>query len=338
MRIAVFEVEEWEREAFRALTGAHDVQYVREPLSADNVDTYADTEVLSSFVYSELGADVLSKTPGLRMIAARATGFNNIDLGYCNAHGITVSNVPAYGDCTVAEHVFALLLAISHRVVEAADRTRRGDFSLQGLQGFDLRGKTLGVVGTGNIGLCVITIAKGLGMDVVAFDVRRNEAAAQKMDFRYVGMDELLANADVITLHVPSNPKTHHMLSDPQFEAMKQGVVLINTARGDIVDNRALVKALAQGKVRAAGLDVLAEEPAIREEAELLRSMYRDRHDLEAILADSILLRMRNVIITPHSAFNTREAVERLLATTVENIECYVAGEPQNVVNERVPA
>ncbi|MHB0859048.1 MAG: hydroxyacid dehydrogenase [Anaerolineae bacterium] len=338
MRIAVFEVEEWEREAFHALTASHDVQYIRDPLVATNAERYADTELLSTFVYSELGSEVLGKMPGLRMIATRSTGYNNIDMAYCNEHGITVSNVPAYGDCTVAEHVFALLLAISHKVVDAADRTRRGDFSLQGLQGFDLRGKTLGVLGTGNIGLCVITIAKGFGMDVIAFDVKPNESASQRLEFRYVGMDELLAASDVITLHIPSNPKTHHLLSDKQFEAMKQGVVLINTARGDIVDNRALVKALAQGQVRAAGLDVLAEEPAIREDAELLRSMYRERHDLEAILADSILLRMRNVVITPHSAFNTREAVERLLATTVENIERYLAGDPQNVVNERMPA
>lgn len=337
MKIAVFEVEDWERGAFEPLQQEHEVVFHNEPLNAANADRYADADVVSTFIYSNLNRMVLEKFGQLELIATRSTGYDHIDGDYCREHGIVVANVPTYGDTTVAEHVFGLLLAISHNLVEAVDRTRRGDFSLQGLQGFDLRGKVLGVIGTGSIGLCVIEIANGFGMEVVAFDVRHNDEAARELGFRYVDMDELLAVSDVITLHVPFNPKTYHLISDEAFGKMKDGVVLINTSRGRIVDMRALVNAIGERKVSAAGLDVLPEEPTIREEAELLRSLFREEHDLQALLADHILLRLRNVIITPHSAFFTREAVQRILKTSVENIVDYVEGHPQNVVIGKEP-
>jgi D-lactate dehydrogenase len=339
VRIAVFEVEDWEREAFQPLQAEHDITFLNEPLSAENAKRYADAEVVSTFIYSNLSRAVLEQLGRLKLIATRSTGYDHIDADYCRERGIIVSNVPTYGDTTVAEHVFGLLLGISHRLVEAVDRTRRGEFSLIGLQGFDLRGKVLGVVGTGSIGLCVIEIANGFGMEVVAFDVRHNEEAARDLGFRYVTMDELLAVSDVVTLHVPITPSTYHMIDAEAFAKMKDGVVLINTSRGRLVDTRALVNAIGEGKVAAAGLDVLPEEPTIREEAELLRSVFREGHDLQALLADHILLRLRNVIITPHSAFYTREAVQRILETSVENIVRFFEGRPQNVVigQERVP-
>lgn len=324
MKIAVFELEEWERDVFDEFSSEHELILSHETLDADNVHNYTDVDIVSVFIYSELDTEVLEQFQNLKMIATRSTGYDHIDTEYCEEHDITVANVPTYGDTTVAEHVFGLLLAISHNLVEAADRTRRGDFSLQGLQGFDLRDKTLGVVGTGSIGLCVISIAKGFGMHVVAYDIQQDEEAARELGFRYVSFDDLLANSDVITLHVPSNRHTRHIISHDALSKVKRGVVLINTARGPLVDSHALVEALANGTVRAAGLDVLPEEPSIREEAELLRSLYREEHDLRSLLADHILLRMRNVIITPHSAFFTREAVERILETTVENIRSYI--------------
>jgi D-lactate dehydrogenase len=324
MKIAVFELEDWERQVFAEFSPEHEVLLSHETLNANNVHDYVDADILSVFIYSDLDAEVLEQFDNLKMIATRSTGYDHIDTEYCEEHGISVANVPTYGDTTVAEHVFGLLLAISHNLIEAADRTRRGDFSLQGLQGFDLRDKTLGVVGTGSIGRCVISIARGFGMRVIAFEVRPDEKAAQEMGFTYVDFDDLLANSDVITLHVPSNRHTRHIISRDALSKVKRGVVLINTARGPLVDSHALVDALANGTVRAAGLDVLPEEPSIREEAELLRSLYRQEHDLRSLLADHILLRMRNVIITPHSAFYTREAVERILQTTVENIRSFI--------------
>lgn len=289
-------------------------------------------EVVSTFIYSSLDKSVLERFPHLRLVATRSAGYDHIDLEYCAANEVRVANVPSYGEQTVAEHVFALLLALSHQLVEAVDRTRRGDFSLKGLQGFDLAGKTMGIVGTGHIGRCTARIARGFDMEVVAFDVEPDEEAAREIGFRYRGFEELLRGSDVISLHVPANEGTRHMIGAEQFEAMQDGTVLINTARGSVVDVRALIQALSSGKVAAAGLDVLPEEPLIREEAELLRSAFSREHDLETLLAGHILLRLRNVLITPHSAFNTREAVQRILGVTQENIQSFLAGAPTNLV------
>lgn len=332
MKIVIFEVEAWERAAFRDLEAAHEVVFVAEPLGLENADAHADAEVVSTFIYSDLDGTVLSRLTALRFIATRSTGFDHIDLSLCRERGIVVSNVPTYGDNTVAEHVFALLLTISHNMIDAVDRTRRGDFSQKGLQGFDLRDKTIGVVGTGNIGRNVIAIARGFGMRVLGYDVAPDEAAAAEMGFDYVDLPALLGRSDVVTLHVPASKATRHLIDGKAFAAMKDGAILINTARGAVVEVRALLRALADGKVAAAGLDVLPEEPAIREEAELLRSFFAEQHDLETLLADHILLRMRNVVITPHSAFNTREAVQRILETTAGNIVAFDRGEPRNVV------
>jgi len=332
MKTVIFEVEPWEAETFTLLQQAHDVQCVQAPLTADNAAEFSDAQIISTFIYSELGTEVLQQLPNLKLVATRSTGFDHVDTDFCQEQGILVSNVPSYGENTVAEHTFGLLLNISHKLTEAVDRTRKGDFSQEGLQGFDLRGKTLGVIGTGTIGEYVIGIARGFQMDVVAFDVKVKPELAERLGFRYAALEDVLAEADIVTLHVPANPKTHHLISQEQFTAMKDGVVLINTSRGSIVDIDALIEALSQGKVAAAGLDVLPEEPTMREEAELLRSVYRKKHNMDTLLADHVLLRLRNVIITPHSAFNTREAVQRILDTTAENIAQFVSGEPQNVV------
>lgn len=332
MKIVVFNVESWERQTFDRLSDEHQIEYVEKPLTADNASQYRDAEIISTFIYSDLHTPVLEQLPNLKLIATRSTGFDHIDSEYCEQHDIKVCNVPTYGENTVAEHVFGLILAISHRLIEATERTRKGDFSLQGLQGFDLRGKTLGVIGTGNIGLCVIEIANGFRMKTVAFDIKPKTEMADKLGFRYAPLEEVLAKSDIITLHLPANPKTENFISTEQFEQMKDGVVLINTSRGTLVETSALLRALAEEKVAAAGLDVLPEEPTMREEAELLRSVYNKRHNLDTLLADHVLLRLRNVIITPHSAFNTREAVQRIADTTVENIQAFAAGQPKAVV------
>lgn len=333
MKIALFEVEDWEREAFAELEADHEVQFHHEELDEDTIRDAADADVISTFIYSKLNRSVLEQCRNLKLVTTRSTGFDHVDVDYCKEHGISVANVPVYGENTVAEHVFALLGAISHHLVEAVDRTRRGDFSQQGLTGFDLQGKTIGVVGTGNIGRIAARIARGYDMTVLAFDVAPDEDAARELGFQYVEMDDLLARADIVTLHVPGNDKTKDLISGDEFAKMKDGVVLINTARGSTVNVQALLRALSTGKVRAAGLDVLPEEPVIREEAEVLRSYFHKEHNLDTLLANHILLRMKNVIITPHSAFNTREAVQRILDTTYENIVAFARGEPVNIVN-----
>ncbi len=331
MKLAVFEVEEWERPAFERLDSGHDIRFTNEPLTEENAAPYADVDVISTFIWSELDRKTLSRFGDLRHIATRSTGYDHIDMVYCAERGISVSNVPTYGDNTVAEHVFGLLLAMSHNLVDAVERTRRGDFSQQGLRGFDLKGKTIGVFGTGSIGRYVIDIAKGFHMEVLAFDLHPREDLARRIGFKYVSLEEALRKSDVITLHIPAIPETYHFLSDREFAMMKEGVVVINTARGILIDIQALLRAITSGKVAAVGLDVLPEEPTIREEAELLRSIAQKK-PLDVLLAGHILLRLRNVIITPHSAFNTTEAVQRILDTTIENIAAFERGEARNKV------
>ncbi len=332
MKIAVFEAEPWEQGIYKDLQQDHEVLFTEDSLDEDNADRCADAQIISTFIYSDLGEKVLERIPDLRFIATRSTGFDHIALDYCRRKGIRVSNVPEYGSCTVAEHVFGLILTISRHLTEALDRTRKGDFSIRGLKGFDLHGKVLGVIGTGTIGMCVIRIARGFDMKVHAFDVRPQEGMAKQMGFTYLSMDEVLRTADIITLHVPSNEKTRNLISTGQFDLMKDGAVLINTSRGPIVEVEALLKALAGGKISAAGLDVLSEEPLIREEAELVRSMFQRDHNLQTLLADHVLLRMRNVYITPHSAFYTQEALLDILNTTVENIRSFASGTSINLV------
>lgn len=332
MNIAIFEAEPWEQEIYQGLPPGSTVVFRQEPLDESNASQYTDAEVISTFIYSNLDRRVLSQFPGLRFIATRSTGYDHIDVDYCRQKEIRVSNVPDYGSCTVAEHVFGLLLAISHHLIEAIDRTRKGDFSILGLKGFDLNGKVLGVIGTGSIGMCVIRIARGFSMEVRAFDLKPRVDAARQLGFSYHSMEDVLKAADVITLHVPFSEKTRNLISAREFELMKDGAVLINTSRGAIVEPQALLKALADGKIAAAGLDVLTEEPLIREEAELVRSMFQQDHDLRTLLADHVLLRMRNVYITPHSAFYTQEALLGILNTTVENIRSFASGKPINLV------
>jgi D-lactate dehydrogenase len=332
MKIVVFEVEEWERDAFRDLQEDHEVIFAAGTADSMDLESYIDADVISVFIYSSLTAEILEKFTHLSLVATRSTGFDHIDVDWCKKNNVDIANVPTYGDNTVAEHVFGLLLTISHNMTEAIDRTRKGDFSQKGLRGFDLKGKKFGIIGTGSIGLNTASIARGFGMNVLAFDVKPKEDAAKDIGFTYCSMDDLLAESDIITIHVPYNKHTHHLIGEEEFGKMKDGVVLINTARGAIINIKAMLNALASQKVKAAGLDVLTEEPSIREEAELIRKSFQEGYDLEAILADHILLRLRNVYITPHSAFNTTEAITRILTTTVDNIKAFIRDQQKNLV------
>jgi D-lactate dehydrogenase len=332
VNIVVFEVEQRERAAFQPLGEANELRLVAEPLTKTNANRYAKADIVSPFVYSNLNRDTLRALPNLKLIATRSTGYDHIDLDECRHRHIAVCNVPSYGENTVAEHVFALLLALSHRLLEAVERARTSPFSPEGLEGFDLAGKTMGVIGAGNIGRHVIRIARGFAMSVLAYDVKPDSELAAALGFRYVSLDELLAASDVVSLHVPATEQTCNLISDHAFSRMKTGAVLINTARGSVVSSRALIEALQTGKISAAGLDVLPAEPLIREEAQLISSIYGGQLNLADLVADHVLLRMPNVIVTPHSGFNTREAVQRIVETTVLNIECFLKGEPRNLV------
>jgi D-lactate dehydrogenase len=336
MKTYFFEIESWENDLLSGMCRKFDYEVVKSPLNAENATHYQDADVISCFIYSSLTREVLEKFKNLKLIATRSTGFDHIDVDYCNERGIAIANVPAYGAHTVAEHVFALLLALSRHLRRALQQTREGNFSLRGLRGFDLYGKTIGIIGTGYIGIRTAEIAKGFGMNVLAHDIHPHMDEARQMGFTYTSLDRLLAQSDIISLHVPATRSTHHLLSDREFGIMKDGVVIINTARGANIDVKALLSALAEGKVAGVGLDVLPDEPSIREEAELLRASFSKQHDLETLLVDHALLHHKNVIVTPHSAFYTTEAIERILQTTSDNIQAFHDGIPLHIVNKPV--
>lgn len=335
MQIVFFETEGWESELLTSLDSEHELVFTAEALNPDNVQQYKDAAIISPFVHSTLDRSVLQYLPNLKYIATRSTGFDHIELGYCQENSIAVSNVPVYGTNTVAEHTFALLLALSHHIPEAVNCTRRGDFSGTGLRGFDLHGKTLGVIGTGNIGKRVVEIARAFGMRVLAHDIAPDEEFARQQSADYVAMDALLQQSDCISLHVPGGESTRELLSDAQFAQMKKGVVLINTARGSVINIKALLTALADGTVAATGIDVLPAEAAMKSHPDWIETADANSSDHDTLFANKTLLEQDNVIITPHSAFNTREAIVRILQTTAENIENFIADNPRNLVNDQ---
>ncbi len=326
-KIYIYEVEPEFASYFDEFNADNSLVWSVDALDVGNVTEYTDAEVISTFIGSRLDATVLEKLINLKLIATRSTGFDHIDLNYCRDRHITVCNVPNYGSDTVAEHAFAMLLAITHKLEAALYATRHGVFSTQGLRGMDLFGKTLGVIGTGNIGSSMVRIAHGFGMNIVACDLIENHELVLKYGVQYMDFNEALENSDVISIHVPGGNETRHMFGDAEFSRLQKGAILINTSRGDVVDTFSLIRALTDGRLAAAGLDVL---PAERE----LRGCFGDAVEIEHLLhANHTLMNMPNVIVTPHNAFNTFEAVRRIIMLTINNIKAYIAGQPVNVVS-----
>ena len=335
-KVLFVEAEEWEH-ADLVHRCSHDCRVYSRGERLEDVPDHDIPDritVLSPFIHSRVTAEQLDRLPELKLIATRSTGVDHIDLDTCNDRGIVVSNVPGYGENTVAEHTFALLLALTRKVHRCYDRTVRGDFSIRGLQGTDLFGKTFGCVGTGKIGIRVLRIASGFGMRLLAYDVKPRQDLAEEIGFEYVDFDELLSRSDVVSIHVPYNEHTHHLIDAEAIEKMPNGAILVNTARGAIVDSQALIEALQSDKLGGAGLDVLESEAAIGEEAEILSSAY-DENTLKSIVRNHALLRMPNVVITPHVGFNSQEAVQRIIDTTLDNIHGFITGQARNVVNAR---
>lgn len=337
MKILFFKLEPWEKEYVEKKI--HEARADAELIFSDgildknHISGGEDADGLCVFVDSALDKTALERFTKLKFIATRSTGFDHIDLEYCRAKNITVASVPSYGENTVAEYAFALLLALSRKIYEAYDRIKEtGSFSFAGLRGFDLRGKTLGVLGTGRIGRHTVKIAKGFDMDVVAYDPHPDEKLAQDVGFVYLPLEELLAKSDIVTIHVPYMQETHHLLNEKTIGLMKKGAYLINTSRGGIVDTDALIKALQSGHLGGAGLDVLEEEGVIKDELVFLVAGHPEEHNLKTVLENHALIDMQNVIITPHNAFNTAEALRRILDTTVENILAFLNSQPINVV------
>ncbi len=267
-----------------------------------------DAEVVCCFIYSRFTADDLKKLPKLKLLCTRSVGFNHIDLDACRKQGVEVCNVPDYGSHVIAEHAFALLLTALRHVTEAGSKVRKGDFDYHGLRGMALMGKTIGIVGTGKIGAFVAKIAHGFGMKILAVDVCRVLELEEHYGVRYTDLPSLLAQSDVITLHVPALPDTIHMINAQTIAQMKKGVIIVNTARGELVDSAALLAGLESGKVASALLDVLEHE--------------KDFQWNEKLISHP------RVIVTPHIAFYADDSMHRMYLDSFQTIHEWQAGHP----------
>lgn len=325
MKIAFFEIEQWEADYVKEKLPGNELFFTEEKLNKDNLPIDKDFDAASIFVGSEVKKEVIDYFPNLKFLTTRSTGFDHIDLEAVKQKNIKTGYVPGYGDNTVAEFAFALLLNFSRKIFESVRRVKQDEnFSFDGLQGFDLNGKTIGIIGVGRIGKFMVKIAKGFGMNILAYDVYPNEVLAKEMGFSYASLDDLLANSDVISLHIPYMEANHNFIDSEKIKKMKKGVVLINTARGGLVKIEDVVRALIDKTIGGYCTDVLKEEGIIKDERAFLLYGHPEEHNLKAVIADHVLMEMPNVIITPHNAFNTKEALIRILDTDIENIKSFI--------------
>jgi D-lactate dehydrogenase len=333
MKLLAFEIDQSEKKYLQEnLPTDLEQEYYEDILSVPALENQQDTTHLVVFVYSKVTAEVLEKLPKLQAIFTMSTGYDHIDLEACKARGITVHSVPFYGENTVAEHTFALILALSRQLIPSVERAKTFDFNPDGLAGFDLRGKTLGIIGMGRIGSFVAKMAKGFNMNILAYDAYPKNEMAKEIGFEYISLEELLSNADIVSLHTAYRPETHHIINRKTIRLMKKGSYLINTARGGLIETSALIMGLEEGILAGAGLDVLEEECFIKEEKELLSQAFLKTCDLQTVVQDHLLIQDHRVIVTPHNAFNSKEAILRILETTVENIQAQLKSEMLNVV------
>lgn len=327
MRTLVYSSQTYDRESFLGAQIVPEIELHFQParLTLDTVALADQYEVVCAFINDDLSAPVLEQLAagGTRLIALRSAGFNHVDLAVAKRLGLSVVRVPAYSPHAVAEHAVALILSLNRHLHRAYNRTRDGDFSLHGLTGFDLVGKTVGVVGTGQIGATFARIMAGFGCQLLAYDPSPNPRV-EALGARYLPLGELLAEAQIISLHCPLNDHTRHLINPDSLSRMQRGAMLINTGRGALVNTPALIDALKSGQLGYLGLDVYEEEAQL---------FFEDRSDLP--LQDDVLARLLtfpNVVITAHQAFLTKEALGAIAQTTLDNITGWAAGSPQNLV------
>lgn len=325
--IAFFDAKPYDRVAFDEANRRYGFRiiYHESRLNANSVILARGADAVCLFVHDEADAAIIRQMSGygVKLLALRAAGYNNVDLNA--ARGLLrVVRVPAYSPYAVAEHTVALMLALNRKTHRAYWRTRDGNFSLHGLMGFDMNGKTAGIVGTGKIARIVVRILQGFGMKVLAYDIFPDEEYARRSQISYVTLDELYERSDMISLHVPLTVETRHMIGEAAIARMKEGVVIVNTSRGGLIDTYALIEGLKSKKILAAGLDVYEEEEDY---------FYEDTSD--KVMDDDVLARLlsfNNVIVTSHQGFFTREAVRNIAETTLQNIQDFLEGKP--LVNE----
>ncbi|MFA6274401.1 MAG: NAD(P)-dependent oxidoreductase [Candidatus Paceibacterota bacterium] len=303
-------------------------------LDKNNIDLAKDSEIVSVFINSLLNKEAIDSLPKLKFITTRSAGFDHIDLQYCAQKGILVSSVPCYGDHTVAELTFAFILNLSRNILKANNYIREtSDFNvLCSFCGFDLNGKTIGIIGAGRIGKNVIKIAKGFNMNVIAYDLHPDLEFAKINNFEYKSLEEIISQSDIISLHTPFTKENFHIINKETISRMKKGVLLINTARGALIDNSALIWGIQEGIIGGAGLDVLEGERDLKIKNEIFNSDDSKNIDYKMLAENQLLMEMSNVIITPHIGFYSKEAENEIFKVTVENIKGFLSNNLINLV------
>ncbi len=330
-RIVFFETEDWER---NIIDGTFpQAELVSEQLTHENAKQYENAQIVSSFIYSDLSKRVLEQLPQLECIATRSTGYDHIDLKYCKEHNITVCNVPEYGSNTVAEHTFALILNLTRKIYASVNQAKQLNFDHTQIRGIDVFGRTIGIIGLGKIGINVLRIAHGLKMKALVYNRSQDTELQQRYGFEYVDLNTLLSQSDIVTLHLPLVPETKHLINLENVKIMKKGSYIINTARGGLIQTEALVQGLNEGILEGVALDVLEEEKELSEEAEILSPQFQQDADMKTLIMDHFLMNHPKVLITPHNAFNSQEALTRIEHTTIDNIKSFLQGNVTNIVS-----
>lgn len=326
-KIAFFDTKPYDREFFDHANKdyGYEIRYLKTHLNESTAELTEKADVVCAFVNDNINKAVIDrmKEHGVELLVLRSAGYNNVDLQYAYKR-LHVMRVPSYSPHSVAEHALALITALNRKTHRAYYRTRDGNFSINGLMGFDLYGKTAGIIGTGKIGQTLISILKGCGMRILAYDLHPNQSYAEESGITYTGLEQLYRESDVISLHCPLTPETHYLINDEAISLMKHGVLLINTGRGQLINTRALIKGLKSGKIGGAGLDVYEEE------AEFFFEDFSD-----SAISDDVLARLMtfpNVLITSHQGFFTREALQNIADTTLKNVDDFYRDLP--LVNE----
>lgn len=327
MKIAFFDSKPYDEVSFRTMNEkfGFEITFYKGHLNKDNVVLSKGTDVVCIFVNAVVDAHVIDKLVenGVKLIALRCAGYNNVDLKAAE-NRIKIVRVPAYSPYAVAEHTLALMLTLNRKTHKAYSRTREGNFSLNGLLGFDMFGKTAGIIGTGKIAKILIQALRGIGMNVIAYDLYPDFEFATKYDMQYVTLDELYLKSDIISLHCPLNKDTEYIINNDSIAKMKDGVMIINTGRGKLIQTNALIKGLKSKKIGSAGLDVYEEEGDY---------FFEDRSNI--VMDDDVLARLlsfNNVIVTSHQAFFTKEALANIAETTLQNIQDFMDG--KTLVNQ----
>lgn len=295
-------------------------------------DEMKQADVISCFTFSRVKASVLKKFPNLKLIALRCVGFNHIDIDYCKKHKIEVVNSLGYGNITVAEFAFGLILDVIRKIARSYLNLKNEHLTRDVYTGFELRGKNIGIIGTGAIGSEAVKIAKGFGMNVLAYDIYPNKELVKEYGVKYLSLDELLVVSDIVSLHAPLTENNFHMINEEKLKLMKPTAIIINTARGELIDTKALYEALSENKIFGAGLDVLEAENVLTQPEITWDFDYLPGDVIRQTLINERLLKLHNVVVTPHIAYNTKEAQDRILDITVNNINSFFEGKLVNSV------